>query len=78
MASLRYPGDLNDDEWTVLAPLIPAAQAHGRPRSVDNTFLRPRLMPVQNISRWYDSSRTARTRQRLLEPDQRMFAQAPQ
>jgi transposase len=27
----RYPTDLTDTEWAVLAPLIPAAKAGGRP-----------------------------------------------
>lgn len=30
-----YPSDLSDDEWALLAPLIPPAQKGGRPRSVD-------------------------------------------
>src|ERR671932_1573207 len=32
---LRYPTDLTDTEWTLLAPLIPAAKPGGRPRSTD-------------------------------------------
>jgi putative transposase len=35
MARQRYPTDLTDDEWRVLAPLIPPAKPGGRPRSVD-------------------------------------------
>jgi putative transposase len=31
----RYPSDLTDDEWSVIAPLMPAASRTGRPRSVD-------------------------------------------
>ena len=27
------PRDRNDDEWTLLAPLIPTSKPHGRPRS---------------------------------------------
>ena len=30
-----YPSDLNDAEWSILAPLIPPAKPHGRPRSVN-------------------------------------------
>jgi len=30
-----YPSDLNDADWAVLKPLIPAAKPRGRPRSVD-------------------------------------------
>jgi transposase len=35
MASLFYPTNLSDQEWAVLAPLLPPAQPGGRPRSVD-------------------------------------------
>lgn len=34
MATQVYPRDLNDDEWVLLAPLIPPAKPGGRPRSV--------------------------------------------
>ena len=30
-----YPSDVNEAEWAVLAPLIPAAKPHGRPRLVN-------------------------------------------
>lgn len=32
---LRYPSDLTDEEWALVAPLIPPAKRGGRPRSVD-------------------------------------------
>lgn len=32
---LRYPSDLMDEEWALLAPHIPAARRGGRRRSVD-------------------------------------------
>jgi len=32
---LRYPSDLTDGEWSLLAPLIPPARRGGRPRTVD-------------------------------------------
>ena len=32
---LRYPSDLSDAEWAVVAPLIPQAKRGGRPRDVD-------------------------------------------
>lgn len=32
---LRYPSDLTDAEWAVIAPLIPPAKRGGRKRSVD-------------------------------------------
>ncbi len=35
MATHVYPSDLNDDEWALLASLIPPAKPGGRPRSVD-------------------------------------------
>ena len=31
---LRYPSDLTDDEWTVVAPLIPRAKPGGRQRDI--------------------------------------------
>jgi putative transposase len=31
----RYPTDLTEAEWTILAPLIPAAKSGGRPRTTD-------------------------------------------
>jgi putative transposase len=31
----RYPTALTDMEWTLLAPLIPAAKPGGRPRTTD-------------------------------------------
>ena len=34
-SALRYPSDLTDGEWGILAPLIPPAKRGGRPREVD-------------------------------------------
>jgi putative transposase len=34
-SAIIYPSDLGDDEWELLAPLIPPAKPGGRPRSVD-------------------------------------------
>jgi putative transposase len=31
----RYPTDLTDPEWAILAPFIPPAKAGGRPRTTD-------------------------------------------
>jgi len=31
----HYPTDLTEAEWTILAPLIPAAKPGGRPRTTD-------------------------------------------
>ena len=33
--SLRYPSDLTDEEWALIAPLIPPARHGGRRRSVN-------------------------------------------
>ncbi len=35
MGAVSYPSDLSDQEWTILAPLLPPAKAGGRPRSVN-------------------------------------------
>jgi transposase len=32
---LRYPSDLTDEEWAMIAPLIPAAKPGGNKRTVD-------------------------------------------
>jgi transposase len=32
---LRYPSDVTEEEWAVIAPLIPPARRGGRKRSVD-------------------------------------------
>ena len=32
---LRYPSDVTDDEWALIAPLIPPAKRGGRRRSVN-------------------------------------------
>jgi transposase len=32
---LRYPSDLTDDEWVIIAPMIPPARHGGRKRSVN-------------------------------------------
>ena len=35
MARRRYPTDLTDAQWSILAPLIPSPKPGGRPRSID-------------------------------------------
>ena len=32
---LRYPSDVNDAEWEIVAPMIPPAKRGGRPRTVN-------------------------------------------
>jgi len=34
-SKLRYPSDLTDQEWSIIAPLIPAAKKGGNKRTVD-------------------------------------------
>src|SRR5205085_6485430 len=31
----RYPSDMADREWAIIAPLLPPARSGGRPRTVD-------------------------------------------
>ena len=38
-SKLRYPSDLADAEWVVLAPLIPPAKRGGNKRRVDERAL---------------------------------------
>jgi transposase len=35
MTRKAYPTDLNDEEWRIIEPLLPASQRIGRPREVD-------------------------------------------
>ena len=35
MGRKAYPSDLTDEQWRILAPLLPPAKPGGRPRSVD-------------------------------------------
>ncbi len=35
MTRQRYPSDLTDAQWRLLAPLVPPPKPGGRPRSVD-------------------------------------------
>ena len=34
-SKLRYPSDLTDEEWALVAPLIPAAKRGGNKRTVN-------------------------------------------
>ena len=51
MSRRRYPSDLTDAEWTLLAPLLPAAKPGGRPRSVELREI------VNAISYWLRATR---------------------
>jgi len=35
VARVPYPSDLTDEQWQLIAPLLPPAKPGGRPRSVD-------------------------------------------
>jgi hypothetical protein len=51
---LRYPSDLTDEEWAVLAPLIPRAKRGGNKRSVDERSLvvrSPLSVPDSGVNR---------------------------
>lgn len=43
-SSLRYPSDLTDMEWTLIAPHIPPAKHGGRPRKTDMRTLMDAIM----------------------------------
>src|SRR3954471_22985786 len=34
-SKLRYPSDLTDEEWAIIAPLIPRAKRGGNKRTID-------------------------------------------
>lgn len=46
---LRYPSDLTDDEWAVVAPMIPPGRHGGRKRSYV-TWLRRPQHPASDLS----------------------------
>lgn len=70
----RYPSDLTDSQWAVVAPMIPDATPGGRPRKADKReiveailyFLRVdcawRLLP-HDFPPWLHDRRFARFRQ---------------
>jgi len=45
-SKLRYPSDLTDEEWSVIAPLIPPAKRGGNKRTVDVRAVVNGLMDV--------------------------------
>ena len=48
---LRYPSDLTDDEWALVAPLIPPAKRRGRKRESDERELVNGIMYVLSTGR---------------------------
>ncbi len=74
MAHRRYPSDLNDAEWALLAPLLPAAQPGGRPRGVDRANVgsrdpskKPRRWVVERLHSWLNRSRRLLVRWEKLD-----------
>ena len=52
-SKLRYPSDLTDAEWVVLAPLIPPAKRGGNKRRVDGRALVDGLLYILSTGcRW--------------------------
>jgi transposase len=45
-SKLRYPSDLTDDEWALVAPLIPPAKRGGNRRHVDERAIADGLMYI--------------------------------
>ena len=45
-SKLRYPSDLTDEEWAIIAPLIPPAKKGGNKRTVDERGLVDGLMYI--------------------------------
>jgi transposase len=52
-SDLRYPSDLTDAEWAIIAPLIPPAKRGGRRRSVDlRAVVNGLLYVLENGCKW--------------------------
>jgi transposase len=45
-SKLRYPSDLTDDEWALIAPLIPPAKPGGNKRTVNEREIVNGLMYI--------------------------------
>ncbi len=46
LSSVPYPSEVNDQEWAILAPLLPPAKPGGRPRTVDLRVVRKGVFSV--------------------------------
>ena len=58
---LRYTHDLTDEEWTLVAPLIPPAKRGGNKRTVEAREIVNGLMYILGIGcQWRDIPRTCR------------------
>ena len=54
---LRYPSDVTDEEWELIAPLIPSAKRGGGKRRVDMRAVMPRSTVNRYFCDWsYDGT----------------------
>jgi transposase len=47
-------GDLRDDQWELIAPLLPSRKKRGRPRADDRRTLNGILWVLRSGARWKD------------------------
>ena len=47
-------GDLRDDQWELIAPLLPSQKKRGRPRADDRRTLNGILWVLRSGARWKD------------------------
>ena len=64
--SLRYPSDLTDAEWALIAPLIPPAKRGGRKRSVDVCEVLNAIFYVLATGCQWQALKTCRPRARRI------------
>src|SRR3989440_1850265 len=64
---LRYPSDMTDCEWTLIAPLIPPARRGGRPRDVNvREVLNAIFYVLSTGCQWQALPKTCRRRARRI------------
>jgi putative transposase len=63
--SQRYPTDLTDTEWTILAPFVPAAKPGGRPRTTDMREVVNAIPPHQTVYHYFWTWRQAGVWERM-------------